>query len=123
MLWIIVTLLYFVFALLVHYRAAVSAPALPLAGQLNSLPPAPSLQNNPRIDLKDLRAYEDSQLYNYGWVDRQKRVVSIPIDRAMQLIAARGIPPQRAPADLKLSVPEAGTRRTGFEGKVEPEPR
>jgi len=121
--WIIVVLLHFVFALLASYRASVSTPSLPLARQLNVEPPAPRLQTNPRIDLKDLRAYEDSQLHSYKWVDRQKGIASIPIDQAMALIAQRGIPPQKAPKDLKLSVPEAGTRRTGFEGKAEAEPR
>lgn len=121
--WIIVLLLYFVFTGLARYRAAVSAPALPLAKQLNSAPPAPRLQASPRMDLKDWRAYEDSQLNHYGWADRQKGIATIPIERAMQIVAARGIPPQKAPANLKLYPPTAGTRMTGFEGKVEPEPR
>ncbi len=121
--WIIVLLLHFVFNLLANYRAAAGPPVPPLAAQLNSVPPTPRLQTAPHVDLQDLRAYEESQLHKYAWVDRQKGIVSIPIDRAMQLIASRGIQPQKAPSSLKLSVPEAGTRETGFEGKVEPEPR
>ena len=121
--WIIVVLLYFVFTFFAHHRAAVSPVAPPLAQERSTEPPAPRLQVSSRADLKDLRAYEDSELHKYGWVDRQKRIVTIPIERAMQLIAERGIPPQKAPAGLKLSVPLAGTRRTGFEGKVQPEPR
>jgi hypothetical protein len=121
--WIIVVLVYFVFTFFAHHRAAVSPPAPPLVRERSSAPAAPRLQVSPRADLKDLRAYEDSQLHQYGWADRKKEIVTIPIERAMQLVAARGIPLQKAPADLKLSVPSAGTRRTGFEGKVEPEPR
>jgi hypothetical protein len=56
-------------------------------------------------------------------VDKQKGIVALPIDRAIQIVAQRGIPPQKAPANLQLSQPQAGTRLTGFEGKVEPEPR
>lgn len=122
-LWIIVVLVYFVFAFLAYYRAVVSPPALPLAGELRSAPPAPRIQATPRVDLQHLRAYEDSELHKYAWVDRQKGIVTIPIERAMQIIAERGIPPQKTPPGLKLSTPLAGTRMTGFEGKVEPESR
>jgi hypothetical protein len=121
--WIIVVLLYFVFTFFAHHRAAVSPPAPPLARERRSMPPAPQLQVSSRADLKDLRTYEDSELHKYEWLDRQQGIVTIPIERAMELIAIRGIPPQKAPAGLKLSVPLAGTRMTGFEGKVEPEPR
>ena len=122
-LWIIVVLLYFVFTLLVHYRESAAGHTPPMAVAPNTLPPAPRLQVRPEVDLQHLRAYEDSQLHSYGWANRQNGTITIPVDRAMQIIAGRGIPPQKAPADLKLSVPAAGTRRTGFEGKVQPEPQ
>ncbi len=34
-----------------------------------------------------------ADLRGYGWVDRNKGVVSLPIDRAMDLVAQRGLPP------------------------------
>lgn len=120
--WIIVVLLHFVFAFFAHYRAEASPPALPLASEQNRLPPAPRLQVLPREDLQELRAHEDSILDHYTWVDRQNGVVGIPIQRAMEVLATRGIPPQKTPADLNLSAPTSGTRLTGLEGKVEPEP-
>jgi len=43
-----------------------------------------SVQN---VKLRDLRAQEAAQLNSYGWVDQQKGVVHIPIDRAMELMA------------------------------------
>lgn len=121
--WIIVLLLHFAFSFFAQYRAEAVASAPLLAAQQNRQPPLPQLQVSPRVDLQQLRAFEDAKLNGYGWIDKQKGVVSIPIDRAMQLLAVRGIPPQKAPADLKLAPPTAGTRMTGFEGKVEPEPR
>jgi hypothetical protein len=87
------------------------------------MPPEPRLQQSPSRDLKAMRAREDWQLNHYSWVDPAKGLVSIPIERAIEIVAQRGIPPQTAPANLKLSQPAAGTRLTGFEGKVEPEPR
>ena len=70
-----------------------------------------------------MRAREDWELSHYFWLDKAKGKVAIPIDRAMDILAARGIPPQKQPPGLELSQPEAGTRQTGFEGKVAPEPR
>lgn len=121
--WICIALLYFYFGYLIHERA-VAGPAPPLRAQgVQLLPPEPRIQTSPRTDLRDLRAYEDSQLHNYRWIDKQKGIVGIPIDRAMGIVVSRGIPPQHAPASLGLYPPQAGTRETGFEGKVEPEPR
>jgi len=56
------------------------------------LPPEPRLQSNPRLDLREMRADEDRVLESYGWVDRQKGVVRIPIERAIDLLAQRGLP-------------------------------
>jgi len=63
------------------------------------LPPAPRLQTVPVLDLKAIRAAEDEVLNSYGWVDPQKGVVRIPISRAIDLLAERGLPsrPQTPP--------------------------
>ena len=44
--------------------------------------------------LKSLRATEDATLTSYGWIDRSKGVVGIPIDKAIDLLAQRGLPTQ-----------------------------
>jgi hypothetical protein len=56
------------------------------------MPPAPVLQVDPRSDLEAFRAEEEARLNSYGWVDRSKGVVHMPIERAMAEIAAEGIP-------------------------------
>ncbi|MBZ5618776.1 MAG: hypothetical protein LAQ69_08650 [Acidobacteriia bacterium] len=56
------------------------------------VPPAPQLETNPPLDLKAMRAAEDQILTSYGWVDQQKGVVRVPIDRAIDLLAQRGLP-------------------------------
>jgi hypothetical protein len=38
-------------------------------------------------DLLSLRAREDAQLHSYGYIDRSRGVVRIPIERAMELLA------------------------------------
>ena len=54
--------------------------------------PAPRLQANPVPELNQLRASEEEKLNTYGWIDRQHGVARIPIERAMDLIAERGLP-------------------------------
>jgi hypothetical protein len=72
------------------------------------LPPMPRLQSAPISDLNDMRAAEDQILTGYGWVDQQHGVVRIPIERAIDLLAQRGIAsrpqnePQSAAADVSV---------------------
>lgn len=54
--------------------------------------PEPRLQEKPREDLKRLRAEERRILQGYGWVDQQRGVVHIPIERAMELLLQQGLP-------------------------------
>jgi hypothetical protein len=54
--------------------------------------PEPRLEGNERIEINSFRLNEDKLLSSYGYVDQQPGVVRIPIDRAMQLIAQRGLP-------------------------------
>jgi hypothetical protein len=60
------------------------------------MPPEPRLQSSPRIDLHDMRAAEDQLLHHYSWVDRDKGVVRLPIERAMDILAQRGLPSRPA---------------------------
>jgi hypothetical protein len=53
--------------------------------------PQPDLQITPIQDLQHMRKLEDSQLENYGWVDRQAGIAAIPIERAMEIVAERGL--------------------------------
>ena len=51
----------------------------------------PRLETNERIEINDFRLQEEQKLDTYGWVDQQGGAVRIPIDRAMDLIAQRGL--------------------------------
>lgn len=56
------------------------------------LAPAPQLQANPPEDLARFQADEERKLHAYEWIDRSRGIVRIPIERAMDLIAQRGLP-------------------------------
>ncbi len=63
------------------------------------IPNAPMLQVNPALDMREYRIEEDRTLHSYGWVDRSRGIVHIPIDRAMELLMEKGLPTrQSAPA-------------------------
>jgi hypothetical protein len=110
--------------------------------QLGDLPNNPAMQKKvaelaqsfrtPRLqlddgnqDLADLHAREDLLLDNYSWADRSQGKVRIPIDRAMELLAERGLPVapavQQAPLMAGDKAPAVtapltnGFTRTGYE--------
>jgi hypothetical protein len=53
--------------------------------------PEPRLETDERTEINDFRLREEEQLNSYGWVDQPAGVVHIPIERAMQLVVARGL--------------------------------
>jgi len=55
--------------------------------------PTPRLEiDDGNQDLTDLHEREDLLLNHYSWVDRGKGTVRIPIERAMEIIAEKGLP-------------------------------
>jgi len=60
-------------------------------------PPEPRLEQNPGLLLGELRRREEEQLASYDWIDREHGVVRIPVERALKLVAERGLPARPAP--------------------------
>lgn len=54
--------------------------------------PAPQLEVNERTELNDIRLREANTLNTYDYVDKNAGTVRIPIERAMDLLAQRGLP-------------------------------
>jgi hypothetical protein len=75
--------------------------------------PSPQLEIDERSQLDNDRLREEQTLSTYGWVDQQTGTVRIPIDRAMDLIAQRGLP-TRGPA------PEQTAANSGKKAKGTP---
>ena len=88
-------------------------PASPLVDRSQPrLPPEPRLQVTAELDLARYRADERTLLESYGWVDEPQRIVRVPIDRAIDLVAAQHLPwrEHRAPAPLLPGgIPSAST--------------
>lgn len=83
------------------------------------LPPEPRLQAEPRLDLKALREGEDQVLTTYAWVDPSHGVVRIPIQEAIKIVAAKGLPSKPATdlpnADGYREIPSAASSARTFE--------
>src|SRR5258708_27483279 len=88
--------------------------------------PTPRVQTDDgNQDVADLHQREDLLLDNYTWIDQSQGKVRIPIERAMQIIAQKGLPVapavQQSPllaGDRKPAVTTpltSGFARTGYE--------
>jgi hypothetical protein len=92
----------------------------PMARERPTSPPNPKLQPQPREGLEALRADEQRDLTGYSWINAERRIVRIPVERAMDILAERGLPtrdmgppaiaPVSLPTDSSLTPPREGGR-------------
>ncbi len=68
--------------------------------------PEPRLQAAPRDDLVRWRDEEHRKLTHYGWIDAKRGIVRIPVDRAIAILAERGLPAPDAPVEIVPSLKE-----------------
>jgi hypothetical protein len=54
--------------------------------------PAPQLEIDERTQLNSIITKQEEQLNSYGYIDEKAGTLHIPIERAMDLIAQRGLP-------------------------------
>ena len=54
--------------------------------------PDPRLETDERTQLDGIRRAEEQKLNSYDWIDQKAGIVRIPIERAMDLVAQRGLP-------------------------------
>jgi hypothetical protein len=119
-LWMVIILIYPFFSYLKYHRTGGKDPARTLP-YLPKLPPEPRNVNEPYQALEKFQKIQQGQLENYYWIDRNKGIVAIPIQRAMQIIAQRGLPVSKPAPPNEYYAPVAGSMRTGFEDKTEPD--
>jgi hypothetical protein len=80
-------------------RAARRDPKVsPLAPADSQRPPEPRLLVKEHDDLVTVRKEEEELLDTYGWVDKERGIVRIPIARAMELVAKEGLQSRPAPS-------------------------
>jgi hypothetical protein len=65
--------------------------------------PNPKLEVDERGQLNDIRLKEEQTLSTYDYIDKNAGTIRIPIDRAMDLIAQRGLPVRNQAANATPS--------------------
>jgi hypothetical protein len=87
-----------VVSLLIQYKTVQHArhdtPIPQLARERETLS-GTRLQVDAQNEMRQMRATEDSILNSYGWVDKSTGVVRIPVDRAMEILAEKGLPARK----------------------------
>jgi len=116
-------LMVFLFDFFAEREARRQKPLSPVAAAVTrQRPPEPRLQANPVADYKAVREAEEIEIHNYAFIDAKAGIVRLPIETAMDLLAARGIPassagdpntaiPSEAAAPAQVGAPPAGGHR------------
>jgi hypothetical protein len=91
---------YWIYDFTISHHAA-RYPAAPPLAYTREPTPEPRVQVDAPRELRELRAAEDAALHGYAWIDKDRSLVRIPIDRAIDVLAQRGLPAraQTAPAN------------------------
>ncbi len=86
------------------------------------VPPEPRIEVAPYEQLQQLRVKEDHILSTYAWVDKDSGTVRVPIGKAIDLLAAKGLPShnylddilagKKPPASAVQSAPKANSQGT-----------
>jgi hypothetical protein len=63
----------------------------------------PRLQLDPKLDLQVLRASEAKVLGTFGWVDKDAGIAQVSIERAKELLLAKGLPARDAAVPAKMA--------------------
>jgi hypothetical protein len=109
---VVVLAVAFMFVLLVRRAKEADPPESPLAELREAEPPAPRLQQSPAFDMRVMRDEQSTALQETRWIDKDAKVIQLPIERAMQLIAERGFPDWPS-ADVKPSANNAAVKPRG----------
>jgi len=89
--------MYFLFGWVIDYQASKDTPPSPLESSRAPFT-GPRLQVAPPLDMDEMKATENEVLTSYDWIDREAGIVRIPIDRAIGLLAERGLPKSQTPS-------------------------
>ena len=94
-------------------QAKEADPVLSPLADLDQTPPLPRLQSSPNVELAEFRAQQEEKMTTYGWVDREKKLVRIPIARAIDLALKNGLPkPAPQPQAGETPAEETSTEKS-----------
>jgi hypothetical protein len=76
-------------------------------------PPEPRLQVSPNEDMRMMRAQEDLALDHAAWANQRQGTLRVPIDVAIEVIAARGVASQVVGGTGSMASPDPARIATG----------
>jgi hypothetical protein len=85
-------LMWWLFEALERQEEAVDTKPTGIMAERPKEPPQPRLQTSPVPALRQILANENGLLSSYGWINEKTGTVRIPVQRAMELLAERGLP-------------------------------
>jgi hypothetical protein len=87
------------YRMLAREETAAQPPAAEVVKSALSEPVSsfPKLVSSEPSVLAEFRTQENALLTSYGWVEKDKGVVRIPIEEAMKIVAEQGLPKFEAP--------------------------
>jgi hypothetical protein len=86
------------FDVLAGYARRADPKISPLAATEQGPPPDPQLIPDEPHDLTSVRQEEEQVLDSYGWIDKGRGLIRIPIARAIELVAKEGLPSRPPPS-------------------------
>jgi hypothetical protein len=107
------------FVWLMRHAEEADPPQPPLAELRAKQPPSPRLQESPAREMDALAAEQAAELEHTKWVDEQQKIVRIPIERAMEILATRGLPEwPRVEVDSKQASPKDAAEKQDEEARA-----
>jgi len=102
------------FAMMGGFRVQLAPTAGAPDAEASGSAPFATLQSAPQDELRSYRRAKAAALEGYRWVDRKGGVVQIPIERAMELVAAERGTQEVAPGITPAApaAPQPGQGRT-----------
>lgn len=92
-------------ALVLTTFAEPQTPAVSAFRERQRAPAAPDLEVNPAAVRAAVRAQWQHRLQHYGWVDRGAGIVRVPIEVAIDRLAAQAAQPEPGPASSQGAAP------------------
>lgn len=106
-----------------QFRAEeVERDKLALSNRFNAdpTPPPPVLQADPAGETRVVLETAASRLESYGWNDAEKKSAHIPIERAMAILAERGLPEVGKVDEFHPAPGSSGMPKVGVPGQPAP---
>lgn len=90
-----------VIALILRIMDLSRSPEAALPPATSAVTPEVQLQAYPKLDRLKMEKEAHEALSTYGWVNREKQIVRVPVERAMELLLEDNLPVRKEPSSTQ----------------------